>query len=262
MSGDFSGSPQFSRQLAGKTVLVVGAASGIGRAIALLAGRRGARLILADIDALGLERTRQELDIFEADVLARVLDVRRPEDVDALLHDSSSFCSGLDGAVLTAGVDERAKVLDLELADFERLLAINLTGTFVVLQAVARHMVSHGHPGSIVTFSSGMAIRGFAEGAHYASSKAGIIGLTKSFALGLAADGIRVNAIAPGAVDTPMIRTGGDFAGTRMQAAKTIPAGRIGEVDDISPVACFLLSDDSGWMTGQVLHANGGALMP
>ena len=122
-------------------------------------------------------------------------------------------------------------------------------------------MIQAGHGGSLVMISSDLAVRGRPTSAHYVAAKAGVIGLTNSFALALAEHRIRANAMCPGITDTPLARSGRtqEFLDER---ARDVPFGRIGQPDDIARVMCFLLSDDSGWMTGQTVYANGGMVMP
>jgi 3-oxoacyl-[acyl-carrier protein] reductase len=151
--------------------------------------------------------------------------------------------------------------MEMTLAEWERVISINLTGTFITAQAAAKAMIEKGNPGAIVTLASGIAVRGRAAGAHYAASKAGVIGLTKSLALALAKHQIRANVVAPGLTDTPMARHVMSEDEMRLRA-QDVPLGRYGQPDDIANVICFLLSDASRWMTGQTLHANGGVTMP
>jgi NAD(P)-dependent dehydrogenase (short-subunit alcohol dehydrogenase family) len=238
----------------GRTFVVTGAASGLGRASALRLAEAGARLVLADLDAERLPDPGGELATVRADV-------RRPEDCAALARCALEQFGQLNGAVCAAGIDHAAPPLELSLEHWQNVLDVNLTGTFLTVQAVARAMVESGSQGALVTFASGIAVRGRASGAHYAASKAGVIAMSKSMALDLARHGIRVNAVAPGITDTPMVAQ--SLTPQEVAArARQIPLGRIGQPDDIAEVVAFLLSDASRWLTGQTVHANGGALMP
>lgn len=247
--------------LEGKTVLVTGAGSGLGRACALLAAREGANLALGDISGEGLETTLGEVESAGGSAVSRVADVRRPEECAALADLAVRSFGRLDGAVCSAGVDRIVPSLEMTLEEWERVIGVNLTGTFLSVQASVRAMLPNPSGGSIITFASGIAVRGRAGGAHYAASKGGIVALTKSFALEFGPRRIRVNAVAPGATATPMLRavTSPEFVENR---SRQIPMGRIGQPQDIAAVVGFLLSDASGWMTGQTLHANGGSTMP
>ena len=166
---------------------------------------------------------------------------------------------GPDGLVNNAGIFPRARAVVLLLAVWEEVLRVNLTGTFVTARAVAARMKDQGG-GAIVNTASGRALAGAANGAHYSATKGGIIALTKSLALDWAAYGIRVNCIIPGLPDTAQPRV--EMGDNELYAAGArIPMGRIGRPEDIAAVVAFLLSDDAGYMTGQSVAANGGAIM-
>lgn len=247
--------------LSGMTVFFTGAASGLARASAVLAAQQGATVVLGDLNAAGLESAVEDVRSAGGAVRSLQMDVRKPDDCAALAQLAVREFGRLDGAVCAAGIARNVPAVEMSLQEWETMLAVNLTGVFLSAQAAARAMLASGNGGSIVTFASGLAIRGWADGAHYAASKAGILGMTKSFALELGSRGIRLNAIAPGLIDTPMGR--GITSAERMEAfAKNAPMGRSGLPEDIARVVCFLLSEASGYMTGQTVHVNGGYLMP
>lgn len=250
-----------TESLEGRVIAITGGASGLGRATAIMAASRGASLVLADLDEEGLESAASEVGTAGGDVRTIRVDVRSPDDCARLAALAQKEFGRLDGAMTSAGIDNQIPALEMTLDQWNHLLSINLTGTFLTAQAVARSMVEKGSTGSIVTVASGIAVRGRATGAHYTAAKAGVIGVTKALALAVARNGVRVNCVAPGISDTPMARS--VMTEAEMQArGREIPMGRYGTADDIANVVCFLLSDASGWMTGQTLHANGGALMP
>lgn len=248
-------------ELTGKVVMITGGGSGLGRASALLAVERGASVVLGDVNSVGLDESADAILTAGGDVRTLVIDVREKADCVNLADHAVREFGRLDGALCAAGISRFAPAMDMSLEQWQQVIDVNLTGVFLSTQAAARVMLDRGAGGSIVTFTSDLAIRGRPTSAHYVASKAGVIGLTKSFALALAPHGIRVNALAPGITDTPLSRAGNSdevFA----ERARQIPLGRIGQPDDIARVACFLLSDASGWMTGQTLYANGGLVMP
>jgi len=244
-----------------RVIIVTGGGSGLGRASAALAADQGARLVLADMDATGLDGSADQVLSHGGQVRTIAMDVRSQPDAEKLAALAVSEFGRLDGIVTSAGVDTPVPAMDMTLDEWERVISINLTGTFVTAQAAARAMIQQGTPGAIVTLASGIAVRGRAAGAHYAASKAGVIGLTKSLALALAQYQIRANVVAPGLTDTPMARQVMSEDEMRLRS-QDIPLGRFGQPDDIANIICFLLSDASRWMTGQTLHANGGVTMP
>lgn len=249
--------------LEGKTICVTGGASGLARATAILASQRGANIVLGDVNTAGLEKTADEIREWGGHVRTIRTDVRDAADCAALVDLAVQSFGGIDGAVCAAGIGRVVPGVEMTLEQWQEVIDVNLTGNFLTVQAAARVMLAAGRPGAIVTFASGLAIRGQLNGAHYAASKAGILGLTKSFALELAGRQIRVNAVAPGLVDTPILNDiAGHYENYVENWAKANPMGRVGVPDDIAKAVCFLLSDDAGFVTGQALHVNGGSLMP
>jgi NAD(P)-dependent dehydrogenase (short-subunit alcohol dehydrogenase family) len=162
--------------------------------------------------------------------------------------------------VNNAGVFPRVPFLAMPEQEWDHVLDVNLKGSFLCAQASARAMVAAGRPGAIVSISS-VAIRGTPLGVHYSASKAGLLGLTRAMALALAPHGIRVNAVAPGLTDTAQPRYGNTEA-ELVELARTIPlGGRMAHPDDIASVVVFLVSDEARFVTGQLVHVNGGAFM-
>jgi NAD(P)-dependent dehydrogenase (short-subunit alcohol dehydrogenase family) len=247
-----------TNEFQGRTYVITGGASGLGLESARHLAARGANLVLADVDTALLARAAAELPAERTSTIPA--DVRKPADCEAMMQLAVARYGGLDGAVCSAGIDAVTPALETPLEVWQRVIDVNLTGSFLSAQAAARALLAGGRRGSIVTFASGIAVRGRAGGPHYAASKAGIVGLSKSLALEFARHGIRVNAVAPGIVDTPFARKSMNDAQLAARAGQ-VPLGRIGEPEDIAPVVAFLLSDASSWMTGQTLHANGGMLM-
>jgi NAD(P)-dependent dehydrogenase (short-subunit alcohol dehydrogenase family) len=187
-------------------------------------------------------------------------DVSRRADVEAMVESAVKALGTPDIVVNNAGVFPRVAFLDMQDADWDLVLGVNLKGSFLCAQAGARAMVAAGRKGAIVNIASS-AIRGDARGVHYSSSKAGVVGLTRAMALALAPHGIRVNAIAPGTTDTAQPRYGNTEEQLAARAREIPLGGRLGTPDEIARVVAFLASDDAGWMTGEVVHVNGGAYM-
>jgi NAD(P)-dependent dehydrogenase (short-subunit alcohol dehydrogenase family) len=255
-----STSTEKSGRLQGRRIVVTGGASGIGREIASLARAEGARVGLFDRDKNALHKVVQDLGGESSDVTFAVGDVLDPSSPHRVIAVLSERLGGLDGIVCAAGVVKGAPALDFTIDDWNMVIGINLTGTFLCAQAAARQMTKAGSGGSIVMFSSGLAVSGQVSGVAYVASKAGVIGVCRSLALEFGPNGIRCNNIAPGVVETPMIE--GHLSDTFREAwASRNPLGRIGRPGDIAPAACFLLSDDARWITGQTLHINGGNIL-
>jgi len=242
-----------------RRVIVTGAAQGIGRAVALHLASPGVHLAVWDVKRDGVEETAKLCQEKGAAARAWTVDVGDADAIEAAVSAFERAWGKPDGLVNNAGIFPRARALDMKLAEWEEVLRVNLTGTFVTARAVAARMKDLGR-GAIVNTASGRALAGAANGAHYAASKGGIIALTKSLALDWAAYGIRVNCVIPGLTDTAQPRV--EMGDNELYAAGArIPMGRIGRPEDIAAVVAFLLSDDAGYMTGQSVAANGGAIM-
>jgi NAD(P)-dependent dehydrogenase (short-subunit alcohol dehydrogenase family) len=240
-------------------VIVTGAAQGIGRAVALHVASPGVHLAVWDVKRDGVEETAKLCQEKGAVARAWTVDVGDADAIEAAVSAFERAWGKPDGLVNNAGIFPRARALEMKLAEWEEVLRVNLTGTFLAARAVAARMKDLGR-GAIVNTASGRALAGAANGAHYAASKGGIIALTKSLALDWAAYGIRVNCVIPGLTDTAQPRV--EMGDNELYAAGArIPMGRIGRPEDIAAVVAFLLSDDAGYMTGQSVAANGGAIM-
>src|SRR5262245_229060 len=240
-------------------IIVTGAAQGIGRAIALRVAAPPVRLAVWDVEHAGVEATAKLCGEQGATARAWRVDVGDAGAVEAAVAAFEREFGRPDALVNNAGIFPRAAALDMELAEWERVLRVNLTGTFVCARAAAARMRDAGG-GVIVNLASGRALAGAARGAHYAASKAGIIALTKSLALDWARYGIRVNCVIPGVTDTAQPR--GEVSDDELYAlGSRIPLGRIAQPQDIAAAVAFLLGDDSAYMTGQSIAVNGGAVM-
>jgi NAD(P)-dependent dehydrogenase (short-subunit alcohol dehydrogenase family) len=227
--------------------------------VALHFASPGVHLAVWDVKSDGVEETAKLCHEKGAVARAWTVDVGDADAIEAAVSAFERAWGKPDGLVNNAGIFPRARALDMRLAEWEEVLRVNLTGTFVTARAVAARMKDLGR-GAIVNTASGRALAGAANGAHYAASKGGIIALTKSLALDWAAYGIRVNCVIPGLTDTAQPRV--EMGDNELYAAGArIPMGRIGRPEDIAAVVAFLLSDDAGYMTGQSVAANGGAIM-
>jgi NAD(P)-dependent dehydrogenase (short-subunit alcohol dehydrogenase family) len=240
-------------RLAGRRVIVTGAGSGIGRATAEVLAANGARVLGADIDAGAVALTARATG-----GEAYGLDVADPDSWAALM----GAAGPVHGLVNCAGVEAPADTIeDCTPADWERVMRINLDGTFLGTQAALRAMRAGGAGGSVVNISSVLAIVADGETLAYASSKAAVRGLTRSAALAVAADGIRCNTIHPGYIRTPMTErwlAGLDGADAEARLVALHPLGRLGEPREIGELALYLLSDDAAYVTGAELTIDGG----
>jgi NAD(P)-dependent dehydrogenase (short-subunit alcohol dehydrogenase family) len=214
---------------------------------------------LWDVKIAGVEETAKLCRDNGAVASAYTVDVADADQIEKAVAAFDKAWGKPDGLVNNAGIFPRARALDMDLSEWEQVLRVNLTGTFVTARAVAARMKELGR-GAIVNTASGRALAGAANGAHYSATKGGILALTKSLALDWAGFGIRVNCVIPGLSDTAQPRI--EMGDNELYAAGAkIPLGRIGQPQDIAAVVAFLLSDDAAYMTGQSVAVNGGALM-
>jgi NAD(P)-dependent dehydrogenase (short-subunit alcohol dehydrogenase family) len=246
-----------SRDFEGRLAFVTGAGSGIGAAASRLLASRGARVVLADINLEAAAQTAADIEREGGIASSLRVDVSDAASVEqAIARATKDDADPLDLAVNAAGITGKlAPCVDFELDDWQRILGINLTGTFLCLRAQVASMLRRG-AGAIVNVSSVMGSHALPGAVAYAASKHGVEGLTKAAALDCAKQGIRINAVAPGYVDTPMI------AGRRPAMQDKIvamhPLGRIAQPEELAKVIAFLLSDDASFVTGSIHLADGG----
>jgi NAD(P)-dependent dehydrogenase (short-subunit alcohol dehydrogenase family) len=239
-----------------KVVLITGAASGIGRAAALAFAAEGARVAILDRSADALGAVQASLKNEGSEALTMACDVSSPDQVDGAIKQVVDRFGRLDIAFNNAGVENKtAPVHEIDLAEWDRILGINLRGTFLCMKHELAQMVEQGG-GVVVNTSSGAGIRGVAGGAAYAASKHAIIGLTRSAALDYAKHNIRVNAVLPGNIETPMMDrfTGGDI----QKAIDLEPVGRLGKPSEIAEAVLWMASDLGGFVTGAATVIDGG----
>jgi NAD(P)-dependent dehydrogenase (short-subunit alcohol dehydrogenase family) len=246
--------------LAGRAVLVSGAASGIGEATCERLAAEGAAVACVDRDVARLEAVAARLTARGARAVALPADVAREDEVRGAVEHAVAALGPLRGVVTSAGIfrpGDMRRLADVDLETFERTIGVNLTGTFLVVKHALPSLLRDG--GAIVTIASTAGLRGHGFGAGYTASKGGVIALTRLLAFQYGADRVRTNCICPGATDTPM--TGGVWRLPERAAElrRTIPIGRAAEPHEIGDVACFLLSDDAAYLNGQVIAVDGGA---
>jgi NAD(P)-dependent dehydrogenase (short-subunit alcohol dehydrogenase family) len=240
----------------GKVAFITGGASGIGRAAAIAFAAEGARVAVLDRTAHALKDTEAAVKKVGGEVLSIACDVSLPEQVERAVKQVVDHFGRLDVAFNNAGVENKAAPLhEIELEEWDRILNINLRGTFVCMKHEIAQMLRQGG-GVVVNTSSGAGIRGVAGGASYAASKHAIIGMTKSAALDYAKQNIRVNAVLPGNIETPMMDrfTGGDI----QKAIELEPVGRLGKPEEIAEAVLWMSSDLGGFVTGSGIVVDGG----
>ncbi|MFF2862392.1 SDR family NAD(P)-dependent oxidoreductase [Streptomyces rubiginosohelvolus] len=246
--------------LTGRAAFVTGAASGIGRASALLLAEAGALVHCADRDETGLRRTYDLIAGAGGGARTHPLDVTDRDRVRAAVADAGH----LDILVAAAGIMHTSSVLETADEDLDRVLAANFKGVLYACQEVARSMTAHSAPGSLITMASGAVDSASAGLLCYSVAKAAVVQLTKTLATELGPHAIRVNAVAPGWIRTPMTDRHDAAGQHRAEAAmaRISPLGRVGEPEDVAHTVLHLASDASAFMTGQILRPNGGVAMP
>jgi NAD(P)-dependent dehydrogenase (short-subunit alcohol dehydrogenase family) len=253
-----------------RTVLVTGAAGGIGRAVVLASAQRGWRVAALDIDESGAQETVALARSAGAPQAVAVrADVSDEQSIDQAFEEVVARIGLPTGVVANAGIEVNAPIERMRLDDWNRVLSVNLTGVFLTVRAAVRRLRSAERPGSLVCTSSPSAFVGFAGGGNsaYGSSKGGITAFVRSVAIDLAAHGIRVNGLVPGATETPILLAGvpeseraARTAEIAAHAAAQIPMGRLADPMEVAAAAVWLLGDESSYVTGSNLVCDGGLL--
>lgn len=246
-----------SMRLDGKTALVTGAAGGIGLAIARRLAADGARVVIADRDAARLQTAITELP---DDAVALVADISSEAGVDVMIADAVARLGQLDILVNNAGLAEPiARTVDQQLADWERVIDVNLRGTYLACRAFGRHVLPRRVGGAVVNIGSVAGLGGIPSSNGYGVSKAAVAHLTRNLACEWATKGIRVNCVAPGYIEAPMaVEMFANVHVDRSRIERRLPMQRLGQADEIAGAVSFLVSKDASYITGVTLPVDGG----
>ena len=247
-----------NRSLEGRVVVITGAATGIGQATAHCVARAGGRLVLGDVSPLA-EETAAAIRKEGGEARFVKTDVSKSADVERLIGEAVSCHGRIDGAFNNAGIaDDMRRTAEYSEEEFDRMISVNLRGVWLCLRAEINQMLKNGG-GSIVSTASAAGLVGFRGEGPYTATKHGVVGLTKTSALEYATDGIRVNCVCPGVIDTPMLKSVLDTGRvTRAQMEAFEPVGRMGKPSEIGDAVVWLLSDQSSFVTGIALPVDGG----
>ena len=249
------------RGLQGKRVLISGGSSGIGLATAQRFLAEGSRVFLAGLDQREVDSALAGLRPND-EVSGLACDVSLESDVARMVAAALRSLGGIDVLINNAGTARRDPFLAIAAGDWDRIVAVNLRGMFLVAQAVSRHMVERGAGGAIINMSSTNGLAGEGDYAHYNASKGGVLLLTKTMAVELGRHGIRVNALCPGYIRTPLNEAMSASAGgaefETAYARERIPLGRAGEAEEVAAAYAFLASDDASFIHGAALVIDGG----
>jgi glucose 1-dehydrogenase len=251
--------------LAGKVALVTGAAQGIGQACAVRLAKEGAKVVLCDVNEAG-QAAAGGVEAKGGKAIYVPCDVSKAADVERALAAALKAFRRVDVLVNNAGVVDDTPFLELSLEEFDRVLGINLRGAFLMAQTVARQMVAQGRgkgsgsAGAIVNMSSVNAQFALPDHVAYSISKGGINQLTKAMAIALAPQGIRVNAVGPGTIDTPLIKSVVKDKAFRTKVLSRTPLGRFGKPEEVAAIVAWLASEEASYVTGTTVYADGGRL--
>jgi 3-oxoacyl-[acyl-carrier protein] reductase len=247
------------RGLDGRGVLVCGGSRGIGLATARRFCEEGSRVFVAARDA---DEVRSAIDGLRdlGEIDGGAYDVSDETDVDRLVDDARRALGRIDVLINNAGIAFMRPFLELEIGQWDEVIGVNLRGQFLVAQRVARAMVAAGHGGAIVNMASTNALEGEAGYAHYDASKGGVAMLTRTMAIELAPRGIRVNALCPGKIATPLQDEAEDPSYVEHFLLERVPLGRSGTPEEVAAAYAFLASDDASYITGTLLVVDGGQL--
>jgi NAD(P)-dependent dehydrogenase (short-subunit alcohol dehydrogenase family) len=247
-----------NKMLADKVAIVTAAGSGIGEAAAIVFAREGAKVVVADVDPKGGEATVSQIRQSGGDAIFVQVDVSREEEVVRMVDTTLKTYGHLDCAFNNAGVGNKPTITtELTEADWHRVLNICLIGTWLCIKHQIPHMLKNG--GAIVNTSSNAGLRGLEGMGPYVAAKAGVLGLTRTAALEYASQGIRVNAICPGLINSPHIRAAGGRDGVDWSKRVKLPMGRPGEPAEVAELAAWLCSPLASYLNGQSISVDGGS---
>jgi 3-oxoacyl-[acyl-carrier protein] reductase len=244
--------------LEGKCAVVTGGGRGIGKSICLALARKGADVAAVDVLEAEVSATAKELEDLGRKAAGIVCDVTSPADVQAMFSRVVDGLGGVHILINNAGITRDGLLMRMSDDDWRKVIDVNLSGVFNCCREASKYFIKQRF-GRIVNISSVVGLMGNAGQVNYSASKAGVVGLTKSVAKELASRGVTANAVAPGYIDTEMTRAISDEARSRLTGL--IPVARLGTVDDVANVVAFLVSDEAGYITGQVIKVDGGMLM-
>lgn len=244
--------------LTGKVAVVTGAAQGIGKAIALTLAQEGAEVVVSDINLEKAQETAREIEALGRKTLALQTNVAKADEVETLAKTTLETFGKADILVNNAGITRDNLLMRMKDEEWDQVIEVNLKGTFYCTRAFLRSMLKQ-KSGRIVNITSVVGAMGNPGQANYSASKAGVIGFTKTMAREVASRHITVNAVAPGFIDTDMTKALSEEV--RKNLLNQIPLARLGTPKDIAEAVRFLVSDTAAYITGQILHVNGGMLM-
>ncbi len=245
-------------RLENKVAIITGAGSGIGREAALLFAKEGAKVVVADINEKGGQKTVAEIKETGGEGFFVKLDVTKKEESKKMVKDTLEKYGGIDVLINNAGITQDALVLKMTEEQWDRVIGINLKGVFNCIQAVVEVMINRGN-GVIINTSSIVGLNGNVGQVNYAAAKAGLIGMTKTLAKELGKKGIRVNAVAPGFIKTPMTSAVPEKI-LEMMTEKT-PLRRLGDAKDVAYAYLYIASDEAAFVNGAVLCVDGGLVI-
>ncbi len=248
-------------QLRDKTAIITGAGAGIGRACCLLFAAEGAKVVAVDLDPTTLDSVAEEVRRIGGTVLGIQADVSRAADVESVVSAASESFSTINILFNNAGIVPHGKIHETTEADWDRTMAVNVKSMYLMSHAVIPIFLKHDG-GVILNTSSATALRSVVDRAAYSASKGAVLALTKSMAIDYVRDGIRVNCLCPGTIDTPSLHQRlaafADPEEARKQFVARQPMGRLGTAEEVAKAALFLVSDDARFVTGAVFSIDGG----